>query len=342
MNVDAFAAGLDSWKPVPVVLFCPFKPPKGKNQSFEPLLARRAVEAVTAKYVDPSLKDLCYNAYYADDADPAEIASMAQTFPFLAERRVILVNNAERYDSASAMGPLLDYLASPSDLTLLMFVAVQVDRRSKFFKACDKAGLVVECPALNEREALTWVRNEVEAQGKRIGSAAVRELVGRAGTQLSDVLNAVTLVCNYVGESGTVTEDDVEAACADVAEEEIWALTDAIASSNSERALRVLREIKDLGKTEFEIMGSINWLLKSAYMAANPGAGNVSPFVAQKVMPLAGKLGAAKFPDAFNLCMKTELMFRSTGVDRSLALELLVIKLAAPMPKRRPPARTRA
>jgi DNA polymerase III subunit delta len=342
VNVDAFVAGLDSWQPAPVVLFCPFKPSRGRNQSFEPLLARRAVEAVTAKHVDPSMKDLCYNVYYADEADPAEIVSVAQTFPFLAERRVILVNNAERFDSASATGPLLNYLTDPSDLTLLMFVASQIDRRSKFFKACDKAGLLVECPALNEREALTWVRDEVEAQGKRIAGGAVRELVGRAGTQLSDVINAVTLVCNYVGDNDTVTEDDVTAACADVAEEEIWALTDAIASSNSDRALRVLREIKDLGKSEFEIMGSINWLLKSAYIAANPNAGNVSPFVAKKVMPLADKLGARKFPDAFALCMKTELMFRSTGVDRSLALELLVTKLSAPMPRSRQPARRRA
>jgi len=339
VNVDAFVAGLDSWEPVPVVLFCPFKPPRGRNQSFEPLLARRAVEAVTAKHVDPTMKDLCYNAYYADEADPAEIVSVAQTFPFLAERRVILVNNAERYDSASAAGALLGYLAEPAETTLLVFVASQVDRRSKFFKACDKAGLLVECPALNEREVLTWVRDEVAAQGKRIEGGAVRELVSRAGTQLSDVVNAITLVCNFVGEKDTVSEDDVAAACADVAEEEIWALTDAIASSNSDRALRVLREIKDLGKSEFEIMGSINWLLKSAYIAANPDAGNVSPFVAQKVMPLANKLGARKFPDAFALCMRTELMFRSTGVDRSLALELLVTKLAAPMPKRRRAAR---
>jgi hypothetical protein len=91
----------------------------------------------------------------------------------------------------------------------------------------------------------------------------------------------------------------------------------------------------ELGRNEFEVLGTLNWLLKTAYMAAVPQSGRVKPFLANKVRPLADKLGREKFRDAFALLMDTEILFRSTGVDRGLALELLVIKLAAP----RKPAR---
>jgi DNA polymerase-3 subunit delta len=341
VNVSEFVAALGSEPPANIYLLCPFKGPKAKEPSFEPLLAQRAVEKAVSVLVDPGLRDLAYNAYYADEADAAEIASVAMTFPFLAERRLIVVNNAEVYDSESQVKPLLTYMESPSETTVLILVASRIDKRSKFYKACEKNGVVVECPELREHELMLWINSEVRARGKTIEPAAVEAVIGRAGNHLGDVNNAIQLVCSYIGDEPTVRAAHVNAACADVAEDEIWALTDAIAASNTHEAVRVLRQIIDLGKSEFEIMGMINWLLKSAYAVA---AGNgpefkLNPFVAKKVGPLADKLGLEKVRDAFSLCMDTEVLFRTTGVKRALALELLVIKLSASRPRRKAPAR---
>ena len=336
MNAQDFIREIDTADPAPVYLFCPFKAPRAKFPTFEPLLAERGVQRLVETYLDPSVKDLAYAAFYADETDPAEIVLEAQTVPFLAERRVILVRNAERYGSEAAMGPLLGYLGSPCDTAMVIFVTSQVDRRTKFYKACDKAGVIVECPQLREPEVAAWVRAEVAERGKTIEAAAVNELVGRAGTHLSDVENAINLVTGYIGDAAHIREEDVATACADVAEEEIWALTDAIAASRMGDALVALHKLMDLGKHEDEIMGTINWLLKSAYAVAvaESGQPSISSFVARKVAPLARKLGLAKLRDAFALCTDTHFMIRTTGVDSTLALELLVVKLAAP--RRRP------
>lgn len=332
MNVLEFLKEIGPAPPAPVYLFCPYKRPKARTPSFEPFLAERAVNRLVETYVDPSTKDLCFSVFYADEVDPAEIVSVAETFPFLAERRVVLVRNAEVFRSETPTEPLLRYLESPCPTTVLLLVAATVDQRLKFYKTCDKVGQIVECPELKERELRQWVESEVKATGKTIEPAAVRELIARAGTRLSDVNNALRLVTGYVGETHRVSEEDVIAACADVAEEPIWALTDAIATSNPDKAIRTLRELIDLGKNEFEIMGSVNWLLKSAYAVARDGVNSprLSPFVAKKAAPLARKLGVDKLCGAFGLCMETEVLLRSTGVDRALALELLILKLAVP------------
>ncbi len=333
MQVSEFLDTLDSAPPAPVYLFCPFKAPRQKNASFEPLLARQAVDRLVERYVDPGMKDLCYSMYHADEADPGEIVSVAETLPFLTERRVIVVRNAEHYASIKAAGALLPYLASVNETTMLILVTSQVDRRSKFYKACEKVAQIVGCPELSRPEAVSWVRDEAAKREKKIERGAAQALADRTGTRLGDLLNAVTLVCDYVGDTETVTEQDVTVACADVAEEEIWALTDAISDSNTKRAVRALRDILELGKSEFELLGTINWLLKSAYGVAS-GSRNVNPYVASKAAPLAKKLGKQKLRKAFGLCMQAEIQFRTTGVDRSLALELLVIKLAAPRRRR--------
>jgi len=315
-----------------VYLFCPFKGPRAKTATFEPLLADRAVERLVATYVDPSVRDLTYGVFFADETDPADIVMEARTLPFLAERRVLLVRNAEWYNSDAAAGPLLEYLKSPCDTAMLLLIASQVDKRTKFYKVCEQAGAVVECPELTDHEAREWILKETETRGKTIDDAAVKELVRRAGKRLSDVQNAVNLVHGYVGDAAHIREEDVIAACADVAEEVVWTLTDAIARSEMGAALESLHKLIDMGEHEDKLFGTINWLLKIAYAVALGGAAAaaLSPFVVGKVGPLAKKLGTAKLRDAFALCTDTHFMTRTTGVDSTLALELLVIKLAAP------------
>ena len=337
MNTQELMTNIETAPLGPVYLFCPGKSPRAKTPTFEALLADRAADAIIERSVDPASKDLAFAAYYADETPPGEIVLDAQTLPFLAERRVILVRNAERYNTESGAGPLLDYLADPNEMTILLLIANKIDKRTKFFKACQKAGQVIESPALSHGEVIQWVQGEIRERGLTIERDAVRVLVDRAGTRLSDVQNALTNVIDFIGEAAnSITADDVNTACADVAEEEVWALTDAIAASRPGEAIAAFRQLSDLGKHPDELIGTINWLLKSAYaVAIAEGEPPISRFVAEKVRPLAQKLGLEKLRAAFALCTDTQFMMRSTGVDGGLALELLIIKLAAPQPRRK-------
>ena len=340
MDIQEFARSIETSPPGPVTLFCPHRGPRAREASYEPLLAERAIERIVALYIEPGMRDMAYNAYFADEADPAEIVSVAETLPFLSERRIVVVRRAERFLSEAAAGPILAYLGNPCPSTLLLFVADSMDRRSKFYKTCDAAGAVVPCPQLRDTEVTLWVHTEVGTRGKNIHVEAVKRLVERTGLRLGDVQNAIHLVCDYVGGKDSIDVEDVEAACADVAEEHVWTLTDAIAASDVGAALRTLRELLDMGVSEFQILGSLNWLLKNTYAVAakTPSLPRISRFVARKVSPLAHKFGEEKMRDAFSICMDTEILLRSTHVDRALAMELLVTRLAAPVAR---PARPR-
>ena len=324
----------------PVMLFCPGAAPFQK-EPWEPLLADRAIQRISAEYVPDGLGDLVYSVFYADETPIGDIILEAKTMPFLAERRVVLVRNAEKYNTMSGergspLKSLLDYIDSRCDSAVMMLVSSQIDKRKKFYKAVEKAGGIVECPQLDDAELNKWVRSEVEARGKSIEQDAVTEIIRRSGSRLSDISNAVNLVSTFLGAAQVIREQDIIAACADVAEESVWALTDAIAASDAEKALRTLRQLTDFGKAPDEIMGLINWLLETAYQASPETTLSVrSKFVERKVLPLAKKLGLAKIKAAFALCTDTHFMMRTTGVDKDLALEMLVIKLAS---VRRPPA----
>lgn len=333
MTVAEYLRTLGDSPPASVYLFCPGKPPRGRDLTFEPYLVEQAIERTLDLYVDPATRDMAYAAFYADETPVQSIVMEAQTLPFLTERRVILVRGVERYFTEAGAGAILPYLESPNETTLLMMVTSKLDKRTKFYKACDKHGVVVESPELSRSEVQQWVRGRLSDVGRSVAGDAVEEIVHRAGTHLSDVNNALTLVQGYIGDRTHIELDDVLAACADVAEEVVWNLTDAIARSDGHGALTSLRRLMDMNKQPDEIMGIINWLLNSAYTVAvsdgKPAA--MSPYAAGKVAPLANRLGVKRLRGAFALCTETHFMIRSTGVDSTLALELLVIKLANPV-----------
>ncbi len=326
----------------PVLVFLPGKAPFGK-EPFEPMLADRAIDRIVAELVDPSMKDMAYTAYYADETSVSEIMNEANTLPFLVERRVVVVRNAERYmemggEKNSPLAPLLAYLESPNPATQLLIVSKKSDKRKRAYKAFEEAGAVVECPQLTDEELGRWVAHEVELRGKKLTRAAIHTLLEKSGARLGDVSNAVQIVCTFAGAKQEVSEEDVRMACADVAEDTAFVLTDAIAASDTSKALGTLQQLLAMGKAPDEILGLINWLLETAYKAAPEShIAQPTPFQTKKVMPLVQKWGFAKLCKALPLCTETHFMIRSTGVDAVLALEMLVIRLAAPNPPK--PAR---
>ena len=333
MTAQALLQSFDPSAPKPVYLICPGKAPRARDSSFEPLIADQLAKHIVDALIEPSLRDLAYNAYYADDTDPGEVVSVANTLPFLTERRVILVRGVESYESETAMARLLPYLSDPCESSVLILVANQIDQRRKLFKTCEKQGFVVPCPQLSDSDVRLWINNAVKERGKVIDPDAVTELIERSGLHLSDVSNAVQVVSGFVGpETDRIEQPHVVAACADVAEDQIWSLTDAIASSDVKKALFVLRELIAIGKSEFEILGSINWLLKTAYDVAvtPPDHPRMKGFAQRKCVPLVKKFGPSKLGDAFTLITETDFMLRSTGTDKLLMIELLVVKLATP------------
>jgi len=133
VDVKKFLSQVDRADPRSVYLFCPDKTGSSRRVNFEPVLAQRAEEAIVERLVDPTMRDMVYSAYYADETVAGEVVAMAETLPFLADRRVVAVHNAERYEPESAGKALHRYLEEPCESTTLILMANRIPRRQKLF-----------------------------------------------------------------------------------------------------------------------------------------------------------------------------------------------------------------
>ncbi len=331
----------------PVVLLCPADKPPFNREPFEPVLADEAVRAVIEAAVPPGMEDITCQTFHADETHLGQVLEEASTYPFLAERRVVIVRAAEAYRDlpaakTSPLNLLTAYLEQPCETTLLVMVAAAVDRRKRFWKTCaEKSVCLVECPQLADAELRRWIAERAAARGRRLSADAVSEVIERAGNRLNDVDNALNILFAHAGsEKAALTDADVRAACADVAEETVWTLTDASAESDADKALHALHQLLAMNKAPEEILGTVNWLLESAYRALPETAAPApKPFVKKKVEPLAAVLGLEKLQAAMALCTRTNFMMRDSGISRDLAMEMLVIKLVQGAAVRRAAAR---
>ena len=73
--------------------------------------------------------NLNYNFFSGNRTDPDEVLSLADTLPFMAERRVIQVMDSGFFKKTDER--IADYIANPSAETVLIFVESEVDKKTK-------------------------------------------------------------------------------------------------------------------------------------------------------------------------------------------------------------------
>lgn len=133
------------------------------------------------------------------------------------------------------------YLKAPAPATVLALVAEEVKKTSALRKACAKAGDVLEY-AVPKRALPGWVAERFRQRGIRAEPDACAALVQIVGTDLNALAAEIDKLATWAaGEP--LGEREVEALAAPMAEEPIFALTDAWAARDTARALAASERI---------------------------------------------------------------------------------------------------
>lgn len=106
------------------------------------------------------------NCFEGKGIVPGEVVDLAQTMPFLAERRVLVIENSGFFKKGGE--DLAAYLADPAPSAYFLFVEAEVDKRSKLYKAAAAKGRVIECKTPDESVLKRWVAELLMKDGKRI------------------------------------------------------------------------------------------------------------------------------------------------------------------------------
>lgn len=117
-----------------------------RNGQFQSVYLLCGEEAYLKKQYEDKLKramadpddSMNFSAYEGKGINPKEVIDLAETLPFFADRRVILIENSGFFKNSCE--ELAEYMPQIPETTHFIFVEDEIDKRSKLYKAVKMPG----------------------------------------------------------------------------------------------------------------------------------------------------------------------------------------------------------
>lgn len=343
MDYRAVMASLERGVVAPVYLFT----------GEEILLRERLLKKFKEKLLPIEMADFNLDIVDGKETSGDSIANSASTLPFMSDKRLVIVNNAEMFRTKKKAGKekddtdsngdeeLLSYLENPSTSTCLVFVCPEgVDKRKKLYKSVEKTGQVVNLDPPKGSELLSWIESQVSSQGKQIDPGAIEFLASAVGGNLAQLEQEVAKLVTYIGDKTKIELEDAQVLVAKSAESTIFQLVDAVGEKKYANALAVLKEMIFLGEPpvrivimiarQFRLILQAKVLQKKGCNAREiAGQLQVAPFVAQKCLGQGRNFSEEELKQALGHLLQLDLNIKTGQIEPVLGLEMALVQICA-------------
>ena len=294
--------------------------------------------SMLVKALVPEGDEMNFTRFAEKDTDEAAVMSQAETLPFFADRRVILVENSGFFKNKTE--ELAAYLEQLPEYLILIFSEKEADKRTRMFKAAQKYGHVTEFAVQNEDMLVRWVLGRITKAGKKIRPSDMQRFLSAAGTDMTNIDNELEKLLSYCAEKEVITGGDIEAVCTPQLTSQIFDMVRAVTEHRQKEALDLYYDLLALKEPPMRILYLItrqyNQLLHIGAMlreglpqqeiAANAG---VPPFVVKKSMSLLRRYPEEQLQMILEELTGMEEDVKTGRLADTLSVELAIVHLSA-------------
>ena len=286
---------------------------------------------------DPS-DTMNFSRFEGKGINPAEIISLAETLPFFAERRLILIEDSGFFKNKC--DELADYLPNMPDTTCLLFVEKEVDKRNRLYKAVQKYGRVTEFQLQDERTLMKWILGTLKKENKKITESTLQLFLERTGSDMENIHMELEKLLSYTIGREVITSEDVEEICTMQTTGQIFEMIRAIAEKKQRLALDLYYDLLALKEPPMRILFLIarqfNQLLlvksltaKGMDRASVASKAQIAPFIAGRLMTQARSFTMQQLRNAVQDCVDAEEAVKTGRMTDVLSVEILIVKYSA-------------
>lgn len=317
-----------------------------KNNTFSQVYLLFGEEAYLRKQYKDKLKNALsadgdtMNCHYFEgkDVSVGEIIDLAETMPFLAERRVIVLENTGLFKSGGEA--LAEYILNPSPTVFFVFAEAEIDKRSKLYKAVQSKGVSVEFAMQDENTLKRWILGMIKRENKNISENALNLFLNKTGTDMENIHKELEKLFCYCLEKDFITEEDIEEICTKKVSNQIFDMVNAIADRQQKKALSLYYDLLALREApmrilfligrQFNILLMVKEMKKKGYdnktIASKAG---IPPFTVGKYAAQASKFKTKDLKQALNECVEADEAVKTGRMNDKMSVELLIVKYSA-------------
>ena len=296
--------------------------------------------------------------YSGSDVSARELIEMAQTLPFFADRRVIVLESTGLLNpkatsksvsgskSASAVAEeadkIAEFIPEIPDSTSIVFVEENVDKRGKLYKAIarsckEKLGDILECVTPGESDLRSWAGGIFRKNGFSINGRTLALFLEYTGEDMQNIAGEAEKLCCYCMGQGEITEQSVRDVCSPRIKDRIFDMIEAIALRDRKKALGIYMElcalrtapqvILSLMRRQFDQLVKIKEL--SGTMADSEIARKVGVpafVISKKYKPALRQYTTAELIEALGECVAADHDSKSGKIDAAMAVEMIIVR----------------
>lgn len=277
--------------------------------------------------------------FQGKNINPGEIIDLAETLPFFADRRLILIEDSGIFKTSCEA--LADYMKQIAGTACFVFVEEEVDKRSKMYKAVKKAGRAVEFVRQTDQVLTRWVLSRMKRENKKITQADMHLFLEKTGNDMENIDRELEKLFCYTLGREVITAEDVEAVCVAQTTGRIFEMINKIAEKQQKQALDLYYDLLAMKEPPMRILFLIARQFKVLLLVKNlrnqgydnkfiASKAGIPEFAVRKNLSQAGGFSVGQLREALEDCVQTEEDVKTGNLNDRMAVELLIVKYSIP------------
>ena len=279
-----------------------------KDRTFKPVYLLFGEEAFLKKSYKSRLREaltggdtMNYNYFEGKGMNVNEIIGLADTMPFFAEKRLVLMEDSGFFKGGPGADELTEYMGGIPESTCLVFVESEVDKRSRLYKAVKKYGYAAELSHQEPAQLARWAAGILSKNGRKITGRTMEFFLSKAGEVTNKIFDMITAIAARQTRKAMDLYEDLL-----TLKEPPMRILFLIA-----RQFNQILQVKDL-------MG------KGMDKSTIASRLKLQPFVVGKIMLQAKTFTREQILSYVNLCVDAEEGVKTGKLQDRLAVELLI------------------
>ncbi len=327
MNAREFSRLLEQ-KKIPSVLFF---------EGSEEYLKEKALRDLRDALLPEGLEEM--NESRPDAPDTDGIIAAAETLPFMADRRLVLLRDHPAVvGRAEADEALLAYLPQVPPTAVVLFYCVLPTKQKKIRNLVQKLGGLVAFEPLAGQELTSFVTESFRSLGRECDARTADYLIFTVGRDMNLLQREIAKIAAYRPDRNAVHPDDIRDLATPSSESRVFDIVNAILSGDEKKAFTLLRNfllsgekrlvILSLLLRQFRVMQQIKIMQyeKKSFPEIQSALG-MSSWAARQNVSQAGAFSGGQVKTAVSLCLETDLNIKSGILREEGALEALMFRL---------------
>lgn len=323
------------------------RPPRGKPAAIyvlhgdEDFLKRQTLGVLRRLVLGEDEQSFGLSMYGGDKAAFAAVRDELETLPFLAPRRLVVIEDADSFVSRNRAA-LEKYTAAPVAAATLVLLVNAWPSNTRLYKLIDSSATIA-CKAPPAYKLPAWcVHWASSCHGKQLTAQAAELLVELIGPEMGQLDRELEKLAVYVGEHKRIDEADVDKLVGRSRGENLWKIFEAIGAGRPREALGILGRLLEEGEAPLRILGAFSMQLRRLSQVARlarqgvpldaaMAEAGVAPFARQGAEQQLRHLGRQRVDQLYEWLLQADLDLKgSSQLPERTILERLVIRLALP------------